>query len=399
MTKLAEKQLGEVASFVRGITFKPDDVVPVGTAGSAGCMRTKNVQAELDIADVWGIPEPFVKRDDQYLIPGDILISSANSWNLVGKCCWVPALPWRSTFGGFVSVLRADRAKVDPRFLFRWFAAERTQTTVRSFGQQTTNIANLNIERCLKLSLCVPPLAEQQRIATILDRADALRAKRRAALAQLDTLRQSIFLDMFGDPASNPKGWDDAKLGDLLADMQYGPRFYNEAYVSDGIRIARITDLDDAGRLDFEAMPRMSVTEGDTAQYALKSGDLIFARSGATVGKVGLFSAANPPCIPGAYFIRMRFKDVVAPEYALAVLTAKSIRTIIESQSRQSAQQNFSGPGLRRLPMPLPPISLQHQFARVGDAIAFQRQVHQRSLVELDALFGSLQHRAFRGKL
>lgn len=80
MTASAVVELGDVAAFVRGITFKPDDVVPVGTPGSAACMRTKNVQAELDLSDVWGIPESFVKRDDQCLNPGDILVSSANSW-------------------------------------------------------------------------------------------------------------------------------------------------------------------------------------------------------------------------------------------------------------------------------------------------------------------------------
>lgn len=81
--------LGEVASFIRGITFKPEDVVPVGSSGSVACMRTKNVQSDLDLSDVWGIPEGLVKRSDQYLTAGDLLVSSANSWNLVGKCSWV----------------------------------------------------------------------------------------------------------------------------------------------------------------------------------------------------------------------------------------------------------------------------------------------------------------------
>jgi type I restriction enzyme S subunit len=85
--------LGEVAEFVRGINFKPDDVVPTDTPDAVACMRTKNVQAELDLSDVWAVGQQFVKRDDQFLRTGDILVSSANSWNLVGKCCWIPDLP------------------------------------------------------------------------------------------------------------------------------------------------------------------------------------------------------------------------------------------------------------------------------------------------------------------
>ena len=95
MNAVVTVPLGDVASFIRGITFKPDDVVPVGSNGSVACMRTKNVQSELELSDVWGISDTFVKREDQYLAGGDLLVSSANSWNLVGKCCWVPVLPWR----------------------------------------------------------------------------------------------------------------------------------------------------------------------------------------------------------------------------------------------------------------------------------------------------------------
>ncbi len=391
--------LGDVAEFVRGINFKPDDVVPTDSPGSVACMRTKNVQAELDMSDVWAVGERFVKREDQFLRPGDILVSSANSWNLVGKCCWIPGLPWRTTFGGFVSVLRPHPLKIEPRFLFRWFSSDRIQTTLRSLGQQTTNISNLNTDRCLKLPLPLPPLAEQRRIAEVLDRAEALLAKRRAALAQLDSLTQSLFLDLFGDPVSNPKKWPDPTLGGLLAFQQYGPRFYNESYSADGIRIVRITDLSEEGVLDFSSMPRLVVSDEDREKYALCPGDLIFARTGATVGKVALIQPNDPPCIAGAYFITMRFKESLVPIYARAVLTAPSVRGIVVKRSRQAAQQNFSGPGLRELPMPIPPIELQREFARRVRAVEKLKTAQRAALAELDALFASLQHRAFRGEL
>ncbi len=98
MNRNRTAKLGDVAEFVRGINFKPEDVVPVGTPGSVACMRTKNVQAELDVSDTWAVAESFVKREAQILRDGDVLVSSANSWNLVGKCCWIPALPWQSKF-------------------------------------------------------------------------------------------------------------------------------------------------------------------------------------------------------------------------------------------------------------------------------------------------------------
>jgi len=169
--------LGEIGEFIRGVTFTPDDVVEPDTPAAVACMRTKNVQEQLDLSDVWWIGERFVKRDDQYLRGGDILVSSANSWNLVGKCCWVPELSMRSTFGGFVSVLRARRDTIDPRVLFTWFRSDRVQATLRSFGQQTTNISNLNVQRTLALRLPLPSPDAQRAFCAAITKQEALRER------------------------------------------------------------------------------------------------------------------------------------------------------------------------------------------------------------------------------
>jgi len=301
MTTPAEVQLGDVAAFVRGITFKPDDVVHVGTPGSAACMRTKNVQAELDLSDVWGIPESFVRREDQYLMPGDMLVSSANSWNLVGKCCWVPSLPWRSTFGGFISVLRPNRAMIEPRYLFRWFASDRTQATVRSFGQQTTNISNLNVDRCLKLKIPLPPLPEQRRIAQILDKADALRAKRRAALAQLDTLTKSIFLDMFGDPATNR--WSMTTIDGVASQSDgairtgpFGSQLLHSEFTEEGIAVLGI---DNAVENEFRWGQQRFISESkyrQLARYTVRPGDVLITIMG-TCGRCAIVPDDIPVAI------------------------------------------------------------------------------------------------------
>jgi type I restriction enzyme S subunit len=146
-------------------------------------------------------------------------------------------------------------------------------------------------------------------------------------------------------------------------------------------------------------MPRLTVSDEDREKYSLRAGDLIFARTGATVGKVALMQPNDPPCIAGAYFITMRFEKSLDPLYARAVLIAPSVRAIVAKRSRQAAQQNFSGPGLRQLPMPLPPISLQREFARRVTAVEALKTAQRASLAGLDALFATLQHRAFRGEL
>lgn len=140
--------LGDIPSFIRGVTFKPGDVLDRPIETSVGVMRTKNVQVELDTSDILQIPRDLVRRPDQYLRRGDVLVSSANSWNLVGRCSWVPELAAPAAIGGFVTALRVASDQLEPRYLYRWFSSPRTQAEVRNSANQTTNIANLNLKRC-----------------------------------------------------------------------------------------------------------------------------------------------------------------------------------------------------------------------------------------------------------
>jgi type I restriction enzyme S subunit len=396
MTAPPAVELGDVAAFVRGITFKPDDVVRVGTPGAVACMRTKNVQAELDLSDVWGIPESFVRREDLYLIPGDMLVSSANSWNLVGKCCRVPSLPWRSTFGGFISVLRPNPAKVDPTYLFRWFASDRTQATVRSFGQQTTNISNLNVDRCLKLQLRLPPLPDQRRIAEILDKADALRATRRAALVQLDNLTQSIFIEMFGDPATNPKGWPQKSISDIATVITGNtpPRAVSAYYGS-----------------DIEWIKSDNI---NTPQYYLTRADEGLSTLGKQIARVAPAGsilvtciAGSPECIGNA---AMTDREVAFNQQINALVPGDADshfiyvqlvvgKRLVQQASTSSMKGMVSKSRFERIMMMCPPLTLQREFAsRVILALKL-RASHLVSLSGLEALFVSLQQRAFQGEV
>ncbi|WLI89246.1 restriction endonuclease subunit S [Massilia sp. R2A-15] len=251
----------------------------------------------------------------------------------------------------------------------------------------------------LALEVPFPSLDHQIRIAHLLGKVEGLISKRKLRLQQLDDLLKSAFLEMFGDPVVNPKRWPNLGLGAALTFMQYGPRFYNESYSAEGTRIVRITDLNENGDLDFLAMPKLTVTEEERKKFLLQPGDLIFARTGATVGKVALIGPNDPPAIAGAYFIVMRFKKTLAPLYVRSVLTSKSVRAIIGERSRQAAQPNFSGPGLRQLPMPIPPMELQQEFAELSDKVANLRAHYQHSLTDLEVLYGALCQQAFKGEL
>jgi type I restriction enzyme S subunit len=146
-------------------------------------------------------------------------------------------------------------------------------------------------------------------------------------------------------------------------------------------------------------MPQLEVDEATLIARGLKPGDLIFARSGATVGKVALVPDNAPSCIAGAYFIRLRFSEAVNPVFAAEYLRSAPIQGIIARQAKQAAQPNFSGPLIRALPLPLPPMELQRRFSAAAAESRALQTAQAASRKRLDDLFQSFLDRAFQGEL
>ena len=103
--------IDDAAEFIRGITFKPDQLVELNNESSVVCMRTKNVQKDLDESDLIAVPRELVRHEKKLLREGDILMSTANSWELVGKCSYVSMLNYPATAGGFISIVRPRSVK------------------------------------------------------------------------------------------------------------------------------------------------------------------------------------------------------------------------------------------------------------------------------------------------
>jgi type I restriction enzyme S subunit len=389
-------KLGEVADFVRGISFKPDDVVPLGTPGSIACMRTANVQAELDLGDVWAVPRAFCRRDEQQLQVGDLLVSTANSWNLVGKCAWIDELPWPSTFGGFISVLRALSPDLDPRFLYRWFSSPRVQATLRSYGNQTTNISNLSLNRCRAMPVPLPPIEEQRRIAAVLDQADELRAKRRSSLELLDTLTESIFVDTFGDPASNPMRWPLVPLGEEAIDIRYGTGS-PPPYVESGVPFIRATNIKHGTIVPHDMRYIDSREAAALVKCRVRSGHLLIVRSGVNTGECAIVpDEYDQACAAFDLIVELPRSSAV---FYNVLLNSSYGRRVIAPLTRRAAQQHLNAGQLRSLKLIAPPQEGRDEFAAKVASMKALRIPELRSADELDALFSSLRHRAFAGQL
>jgi type I restriction enzyme S subunit len=159
--------LGEVAEIVRGVTFPGSAKSDSPRDGYVACLRTASIQSEIDWEDLIYIPQSHVRRMDQWVAPNDILISMANSYELVGKVAIVRSCPKKASFGAFLAAIRP--ILVDPYYLLYVLRSPRMQFSFRASSSQTTNIANISLGRMRPLPFPLPPLAEQKRIVAKVD--------------------------------------------------------------------------------------------------------------------------------------------------------------------------------------------------------------------------------------
>ena len=286
--------------------------------------------------------------------------------------------------------------QVDADFLARFIKA---QSHVILKWVRATTADNFPIDKLKKLPVPLPPLAEQRRIAEVLDKAEALRAKRRAALAQLDSLTQSLFLDLFGDPAKNPKGFKIGRIGDLLESASYGTSEKSGPHGE--YAVLRMNNITRSGEMDFADLKFMDLEDGQHDRYLARDGDVLFNRTNSAelVGKTGIIRGTKPMAYAG-YLIRLRVNAANDPEFLWGFLNSKYSKLMLRGMCKSIiGMANINATEIQAMKIPLPPLDLQHEFARRVAAVEKLKTAQRAALAELDALFASLQHRAFRGEL
>ena len=309
----------------------------------------------------------------------------------VGAVTYAPNGGWTIDTAYFIEI--KDKRLLDLRFLYHVL-----QKANLSALAITTSIPGLNREEFYRVEIPLPPLAEQQRLAAILDEADALRALRRDAVAALDELAQSLFLELFGDRKHFPI----QQFGDVTSSTKIGLVRSSEKIGSElpipYIRMNAITRL---GELSLDNVYKIEASESEIEDYSLKNGDFLFntRNSRELVGKTALFRG-NGTWIFNNNILRARFKPNVNSEYIAALFRTLEIQQ--ELESRKSGTTNVFAiyfKDLATVPIPLPPLALQQEFAeQIGQLETLKARARAQA-VELDALFAALSARAFAGEL
>lgn len=329
------------------------------------------------------------------LEPGDILFSHINSVEHVGKCAIYRGTPEKLVHGMNLLCMRCDQTQLLPDFATYLIRSAGFRARLQNFINKAVNQASVSIGNLKPIPVSIPSLSEQRRIAAILDQADALRAKRREALAQLDSLTQSIFIEMFGDPVRNERGWPLAQFG-AIGQLDRGvskhrPR--NDPELLGGchplVQTGEIANCDGYVRHYTHTYSDLGLK-----QSKLWPAGTLCITIAANIAKTGIltFDACFPDSVVG-----FRADAPATVEFARVWLSF--LQRALEDAAPESAQKNINLAILRGLAIPVVPLHRQQTFAARIQSVEALKASHRAALQALDKLFASLQHRAFAGEL
>jgi len=389
-------KLSDVSKLVKGVTFAKSDASSDNDEKSTPIIRAGNIQKELLLeTDLVFIPNKKVKQA-QLIKKNDIIMcTSSGSASIVGKCAFAYN-DWEGSFGAFNICIRPN-VEVDPKYLFQYLRSPKFKDW--SSLSSGANIKNIRSTELANFPIPLPPLATQKKIATILDAADALRKKTQQIIDSYDELAQSIFLDMFGDPVTNPKGWEKKKVNDVSKKIQIGPfgtQLHQSDYIENGIPLINPTNIVNK-RIHLEKIVYISNEKYlSLPQYHLKPNDIIMARRG-DLSKVGLIQDDLLFCGTGSLYIR--FKKDINGTFIHRLLSDNSTTNYLMSKAQGITMPNLNKGIISNIPIYTPPLPLQNQFADKITLIEQQKELAKQSLKESEYLFNALLQKAFKGEL
>jgi type I restriction enzyme S subunit len=293
-----------------------------------------------------------------------------------------------------------DEQKIDKRYLR--YALDRALSQMQRHLHGAT-MQHVNRGQFLSTKLFTPSITEQRRIANILDSVDVLRAKRRDALAQLGTLTQSMFFDMFGDPATNPKAWPEVSLGEVITNGPQNGLYKPSSSYGSGTPILRIDAFYDGEVTNLRSLKRVEISAPERERYGLQNGNIVINRvnSREYLGKSALIRDLKEATVFESNIMRFNVNArLLAPDYLISLLQTQHVYAQIQRRAKDAVNQSsINQYDVKAMQLVVPPLWLQETFVLRKLAAAKHAQALQLSLSGVDALFASLQHRAFRGEL
>ena len=236
----------------------------------------------------------------------------------------------------------------------------------------------------------IPPISDQTRIVEELDLLKGILDKKRQQLKELNALSQSIFYDMFGNPEMNSKKWQLSTIGNISTEVKYGTS--SKATADGKYKYLRMNNLTYSGEIDLKDIKFINVDEKEYEKCVVKKGDILFNRTNSKdlVGKTSLFSFEEEMIIAG-YIIRVRInKELADAMFVTKYMNLPYMKRYLSNLAKGAVNQaNINSQELKSIPIPVPPLTLQTEFANKIKSIEHQKELIKQSIEETQTLLDS----------
>ena len=331
---------------------------------------------------------------DEYIFDETILCvaEDGGSWGANQKCAEI--YEGKTWVNNHAHVL-VENGKADLKYIKNYL----NYANLNKFIKGSTR-GKLNKSVLENIPIPLPSLPAQRLIAQLLSQAEQLIAQRQESLRLLDAYLKSTFLEMFGDPVRNEMHWNRVELK-LHAKVRIGPfgsLLHREDYVRDGIPMVNPSHIQ-AGKIVID--PGLTISKAkmnELSAYVMRAGDVVLGRRG-EIGRCAVVTDKENGYLCGTGSIFIRPTEELNPIFLYNVISSASMRRVLESSAKGITMKNLNSGIIENLKIPVPPISIQTQFAQIEAQTELLKTLYQQSLAELEQMYGSLSQRAFRGEL
>ena len=373
----------------RGKTPKYDD------NGSGKVVKSAHVQIEnIRWENCPNVSDEFVLkyRDNFRLRKRDVLLNGTGTGTLGRPGCVNEEPDGIFILDSHVNLFRVKESKLFYRFLFYWLLTPQCQREIERSYTGSTNQIELSAIRAGNLSIPLPPLEEQKRIAAILDKADRIRRKRQEAIRLTEELGRSIFLDMFGDPVTNPKGWDVNRVidyCDCIVPARDKPKSFTGKIP--WITTADLNFLDETYISNINMGLSVDEIKKAKARMIPKGSVLLTC-----VGDLGVTSIAGCDMVVNQQLHTFQCQKV---NNFFLMYSLPFQKDYMRKRATQTTLPYMNKTSCNSIPIIVPPRELQDKFGDLVSRANKGKELYNDAMQKSENLFNSLLQRAFRGEL
>lgn len=392
---VSKKRLSEIALLQRGLTYNKGDEVP---SSSKIVLRSNNIDLDshsLDLSELKYLREDFVIPEDRKVKKDSIFICMSNgSKQHVGKVAFIDR-DMDYAFGGFMGLI-VPKPSISAKYVF--YACN--SSSYRTFLSQIGNgigITNLRFSELEKFEIPVPSIEEQQRIVDELDLLTGIIDKKNAQLRDLDALAQSIFYEMFGDPAVNEKGWPVKQISDLF-DVGSSKRVFESEWKDSGVpfyRAREIVRLSKGLPLEDPIFIEESLFAAYKEKYGIPAAGDIMVTGVGTLGICYLVKEGDRFYFKDGNTLWFKDKHVSNSRFIKDQFLTDFVKDQIKGNSHGATVGTYTIVNAKKTRVICPPVKLQNEYEERVNAIDSQKRVIGKSLTETQNLLESRMHNYF----